>query len=145
MATKVKKSFLMYVDMYAPTAALSLEQKGELWDAVFKFHSGEEVSISDPMAQMAFLFFRQAFERDAEEYERRCEKNRENVRKRWEAKDTTVCDRIESNTTVCDGIRHGTKHTDNDNDNDNDINIPPILSSLRSESMSPTGDPAPPA
>lgn len=123
MATKVKKSFLMYVDMYAPTAALSLEQKGELWDAVFKFHSGEEVSISDPMAQMAFSFFRQVFERDAEEYERRCEKNRENVRKRWEAKDTTEYDRIESNTTVCDGIRHGTKHTDNDNDNDSDINI----------------------
>ena len=144
MATKVKKSFLMYVDMYAPTAALSLEQKGELWDAVFKFHSGEAVIISDPMAQMAFSFFRQVFERDAEEYERRCEKNRENVRKRWEAKDTTAYDRIESNTTVCDGIRHGTKHTDNDNDNDNDndINIPPILSSLRSESMSPTGDPA---
>ena len=123
MATKVKKSFLMYIDMYAPTAALSLEQKGELWDAVFKFHSGEEVSISDPMAQMAFSFFRQVFERDAEEYERRCEKNRENVRKRWESKGTTEYDRIESNTTVCDGIRHGTKHTDNDNDNDNDINI----------------------
>lgn len=123
MAQKVKKSFLMYVDMYAPTAALSLEQKGELWDAVFKFHSGEEVSISDPMAQMAFSFFRQVFERDAEEYERRCEKNRENVRKRWEAKDTTAYDRIESNTTVCDGIRHGTKHTDNDNDNDNDNDI----------------------
>lgn len=123
MATKVKKSFLMYVDMYAPTAALSLEQKGELWDAVFKFHSGEAVSISDPMAQMAFSFFRQVFERDAEEYERRCEKNRENVRKRWEVKDTTVYDRIESNTTVCDGIRHGTKHTDNDNDSDNDSDI----------------------
>lgn len=123
MAQKVKKSFIMYVDMYAPTAGLSLEQKGELWDAVFKFHSGEEVSISDPMAQMAFSFFRQAFERDAEEYERRCEKNRENVRKRWEAKYTTVYDRIESNTTVCDGIRHGTKYTDNDNDNDSDINI----------------------
>lgn len=123
MAQKVKKSFIMYVDMYAPTAFLSLEQKGELWDAVFKFHSGEAVSIPDPMVQMAFSFFRQMFERDAEEYERRCEKNRENVRKRWEAKDTTVCDRIESNTTVCDGIRHGTKHTDNDNDNDNDINI----------------------
>lgn len=123
MATKVKKSFLMYVDMYAPTAALSLEQKGELWDAVFKFHSGEAVSISDPMAQMAFSFFRQVFERDAEEYERRCEKNRENVRKRWEAKGTTEYDRIESNTTVCDGIRHGTKHTDNDNDNDNDSDI----------------------
>lgn len=123
MAQKVKKSFLMYVDMYAPTAALSLEQKGELWDAVFKFHSGEDVRVSDPMAQMAFSFFRQVFERDAEEYERRCEKNRENVRKRWEAKDTTVYDRIESNTTVCDGIRHGTKHTDNDNDNDSDINI----------------------
>ena len=69
---------------------------------------------------MAFSFFRQVFERDAEEYERRCEKNRENVRKRWEAKDTTAYDRIESNTTVCEGIRHSTKHTDNDNDNDSD-------------------------
>lgn len=138
MAQKVKKSFIMYVDMYAPTACLSLEQKGELWDAVFKFHAGEDVRVSDPMVQMAFSFFRQVFERDAEEYERRCEKNRENVRKRWEAKDTTVYDRIESNTTVCDGIRHGTKHTDNDNDNDNDSdNDNDIKRDTLSECLSP--------
>jgi len=134
MAQKVKKSFIMYVDMYAPTAGLSLEQKGELWDAVFKFHSGEEVSISDPMAQMAFSFFRQVFERDVEEYERRCEKNRENVRKRWEVKDTTVYDRIELNTTVYDGIRHGTKHTDNDSDNDNDIKFNTLSECLSGQS-----------
>ena len=76
MAKEVKKSFVMYVDMYLPTEDLSLSQKGELWDAVFKYHSGEEVNISDPMAKMAFSFFRQAFDRDAEKYEAVREKRR---------------------------------------------------------------------
>lgn len=77
MAQKVKKkSFVMYGDMYLPTENLSLSQKGELWDAVFKYNAGEEVNISDPMAQMAFSFFRQAFDRDAEKYEAVREKRR---------------------------------------------------------------------
>lgn len=69
MADNLKKSFVMYIDMYTPTESLSLSQKGELWDAVFMYQSGKEVRLSDPMAQMAFLFFRQAFDRDAEKYE----------------------------------------------------------------------------
>lgn len=77
MAQKVKKkSFVMYGDMYLPTENLSLSQKGELWDAVFKYNAGEEVNISDPMAQMAFSFFRQSFDRDAEKYEAVREKRR---------------------------------------------------------------------
>lgn len=49
--------------------------------------------------------------RDMARYKDTCEKNRQNVMRRWEQKkDTTVYDRIPPNT----------KHTDNDNDNDND-------------------------
>lgn len=76
MVQKVKKSFVMYVDMYLPTENLSLSQKGELWDAVFKYNSGGEVNISDPMAKMAFSFFQQAFNRDAEKYDAVREKRR---------------------------------------------------------------------
>ena len=78
-----KKSFVMYVDMYAPTSGLTREQKGELWDVVFQYNAGGEPKFSDPLVGMAFSFFRQAFDRDAAEYERRCRQNRENVRRRW--------------------------------------------------------------
>ena len=86
MISRIKKSFVMYVDMYEPTKTLSATQKGELWDAVFCYHGGCEPEIADPMVRMAFSFFRQTFARDAEEYERRCAKNRENVRRRWEGR-----------------------------------------------------------
>ena len=62
--------------MYPPTEGLSLSQKGELWDAVFRYHSGVEPEINDPMVCMAFSFFRQSFERDAERYEEIKEKRR---------------------------------------------------------------------
>lgn len=62
--------------MYPPTEGLSLSQKGELWDAVFRYHSGVDPEINDPMVCMAFSFFRQSFERDAERYEEIKEKRR---------------------------------------------------------------------
>jgi hypothetical protein len=55
--------------------------------------------------------FKNQFDRDKEKYEVVCDKNKENVRKRWDKKYTTVYDRIRSDT----------KNTDNDNDNVNDI------------------------
>jgi hypothetical protein len=52
---------------------------------------------------------------DDKKYKEVCEKNRENVKKRWN-KNTTVYDRIQSNTNGYDTIPLDTKNTDNDND-----------------------------
>lgn len=113
----MKKSFVLYQDQYEPIKGLTQEQKGCLLDAMFLYQIGEPIPEGDPVVMMAFSFFKQTFERDNDKYLKRCEKNRENVRKRWDTKDTNVYD----------GIRTDTKHTDSDKivtvieDSDSDI------------------------
>lgn len=125
MAQKVKKSFVMYIDMYLPTENLSLSQKGELWDAVFKYNAGEEVNISDPMAQMAFSFFRQAFDRDAEKYEAVREKRRIAGSLGGAAKATNAKQAVANVANATSGKQTVANVADNVNEsvNDNDINI----------------------
>ena len=105
-----KKSFLLYIDSYDAIKDLSTEQKGLLFDAIFIKQIENEVTINDPVVKMAFNFIQNQISRDKEKYKTTCEKNRENINKRWSRKSTTEYDRIRPNT----------KHTDNDNDNDND-------------------------
>ena len=129
MTEKVKKSFIMHVDMYDPTAGLSLSQKGELWDAVFQYHINGDVNISDPVCKIVFSFFKGTFDRDNEKYERKCAKNKENIQKRWNEyernqKDTNVYERKNLNTNVYEDIRNDTNYTDSDSDSDSDsVNI----------------------
>ena len=130
----MKKSFMLYIDQYEPIRTLSLEQKGRLLDAFFAYNMGEEVSFDDPVLTMAFAFFRQAFERDAASYERKCKKNKENIANRY-SRPTNVDDGNER-------IRPNTNATDNDNDPD--INLTHTLTSFECVSKSELSDAAPP-
>jgi hypothetical protein len=75
---KPKQNFIIFTESYEPIRGLTLAQKGELLDAFFRFHLGEEVSFSDPVSEMAFAFFRQQFQRTADAYEDKCKKMQEN-------------------------------------------------------------------
>lgn len=97
----LKNSFVLYVDQYPPIAALSLEQKGMLLDAFFRCNGGKDVTIPDPVAAMAFSFFRQTFDRDSEKYAKKCEKNRENAYKRY-AGDAMAPDRMRPSANPAD-------------------------------------------
>ncbi len=114
-----KKSFVLYIDQYEPIKNLTLEQKGELLEAMFSYNLSHEVKINDPIVKMAFSFFEQTFKRDCAKYLKRCEKNKENINKRWNKKDTTVYDGK-------NGIRSDTKNTDSDSVSDKIVkdNIP---------------------
>ena len=69
----MKDSFILHLDQYAPIQGLSLEQKGMLLDALFRFNIGEAVSFDDPVVGMAFAFFKVSFERN-KEVQRRLER-----------------------------------------------------------------------
>lgn len=133
----MKNSFMLYIDQYEPIQTLSLEQKGRLLDAFFAYNMGEEVSFDDPVLAMAFAFFKQAFERDAANYERKCKKNKENIAKRY-SKSTDVNDGNDGN----DGIRSNTNATYNDNDPDINLNTH-TLTTFECVSKSELSDPAP--
>lgn len=114
-----KNSFILYHDYEEHFNLLTNEQKGMLITAVFQYSkTGKKPNFNhDGALMMSFSFIKAALDRDKEKYEKKCIKNAENAKKRWENKttDTTVFDRIQSNTTVYDCIPSDTNYTDNDN------------------------------
>ena len=115
---------MLYCDQYEPIRNLTFVQKGILFDSIFKFQCGEDVTFEDATVEIAYNFFLQTFKRDHDKYLKRCKKNKENIKKRWNKKDTKTYDRIPSDT----------KNTDSDSDSD--IYIVEILDHLNQKTNS---------
>ena len=110
--SKEQKGFIVYGDIKATADELTDEQLGKLFRGMIDyFISGECPRFTDSL-KFAFIPIKQQMDRDAEKYDKRCEKNRENVKKRYE--------RIQSNTNVYDGIRTYTNDTNINKDKDKD-------------------------
>lgn len=103
----MKNSFILYADAYDSIRSLTTAQKGQLLDAVFTYHRGEDMPTLDPVVDMAFSFMRRMFDRDAHKYAERCEKAKLSAKKRWDA-------------NACERIKRNAKHADNDNVSVND-------------------------
>ena len=105
-----RTSFLVYSDIKAVLDEMSDEQVGQLFRGMVDyFVAGDDPGFGGVL-KFAFIPIRQQMDRDASKYERKCERNRENARKRW-GKD---------NATVCDGMRMHANHADTDTDTDKD-------------------------
>ena len=115
MSDNKKPSFLIYYDNEIIVCRLSDGEAGKLFKALFPY--GREHIKPDfensPALAMAFDVLSMAIDRDLEKYTKRCEKNQENVRKRWNKNNTNV---YGCNETY-------TKHTDRDKDRDKDRDI----------------------
>ena len=110
MPNKEQKGFIVYGDVKDVVDELDNEQAGELFRGMIDyFVNGTEPNFSDVL-KFVFIPIKQQMDRDAGKYIQRCNKNRENVKKRYE--------RIRSNTNVYDGIRSYTNAT-NTNTNTN--------------------------
>ena len=119
MATN-KNSFILYCDLIHTVSKLNDEQAGKLFKHILSYVNDENPVTEDLITNLAFEPVKQALKRDLVKYEKLCEKNKENIRKRW---DTKKNEKIPNDTTVYERIRTDTKNTDNDNDSDSDINI----------------------
>ena len=136
-------SFILYTSYYAIIEGLTDEQLGQLTRALFIYARDGEVINLEPVVRMAFSFIKDNIDRNADKYQKKCERNRENIRKRWEKKhsedtteqsDTNVYKRIPSNTNVYE--EKSRIPYDNDNDNDNDVsNETDILEPSKEASM----------
>jgi len=102
-----RKSFILHKDSLSVLDKLTDEQAGQLFKAISDYQNGKDLEL-DVLIDLVFEPFRNNFVRDEAKYKDKCEKNRDNVNKRWNKKDTTVYDRI----------RMDTNHTDSDSDND---------------------------
>lgn len=75
-----KNSFVLYKSFYQPVSVLTLEQKGKLFDAIFRYQI-EGVEEVDDDIRMPFLFFLNQFRFDEQKYSDICAKRRESGKK----------------------------------------------------------------
>jgi hypothetical protein len=76
----MKKSFILHIDSLAILEEMTLEQKGILFDAIYNFQKGNEVTLDFAM-KMAFAPFKNQFIRDDEKYNEFKDKQAENGKK----------------------------------------------------------------
>ena len=100
--SKDQKGFIVYGDIKAVLDELPDEQVAHLFRGMVDyFVNGKDPKFSGVL-KFVFIPIKQQMDRDSDKYEKKCERNRENVKKRWDR---------EKDTTVCDGIRPYTNAT----------------------------------
>lgn len=125
-------SFILYTSYYSIIEGLSDAQLGQLMRALFLYaRDGEQIQL-EPVVRMAFAFIKDNLDRNADKYQKKCERLRANAKKRWEEKqlDTNVNKNIQldnkntnaSNCMQLDANASNCMLYDNDNVNDN-VNV----------------------
>lgn len=98
----MKKAFVLYADQYEPIRTLSDAQSGILFKMLFEYNNTgttPDAEKTDPMVFMAFMFLKNTLDRDNDKYLKKCEKNKENADKRWNA---NASERIPMNANHAD-------------------------------------------
>ena len=126
---KERKSFLFYYDWFNVLKNLNYSQVGRVVMAIEEYEkSGIEPQFRDSTSKIAFTVISNTLIRDAEKYEKKCLKNAENARKRWD-NNANVYERINKNANYAD------KERDKDKDTDRDIENDSISSSFSSKTV----------
>ena len=117
MSNEKKKSFIMYFDKRPMLDellkqdgcdTLSYERVGKLFMALCDFAEfGTTDVVMDSITRLAYTVLTPRMKDDKEKYQSRCDKNRNNINKRWQ-----------NNTTEYDCIQTNTNYTDTDTDTD---------------------------
>lgn len=120
-----KKSIMLYLNALEQWEMLSDEQAGVLIKAILRYgKDGEQFKTDDGMVAMAYSFITKQLDIDNEKYIKVCEKNAENIRKRWNKNNTTVYDRIPNDTNYTDKDKDKDKEKDTDKEIDKDTDKP---------------------
>jgi hypothetical protein len=107
---KDKKGFVLYSDQIILFDELTDEQAGKLIKHIYRYVNDENPKTDNQIINISFAPIKAQLKRDLKKYEARCKKNKENIEKRWNKKNTNEYERKQTNT----------KNTDKDNDKDND-------------------------
>ncbi|SFC88587.1 DUF6291 domain-containing protein [Ruminococcus albus] len=119
------KSFMLYKEWEETFLALESDaERGELIRGVFAFVKTGEVPDFKGGLKIAFIMIANQLRRDAERYEKICQRNQKNARKRWKSSDNTVV--TENSTlsnesaTAYDPMPMDTKNADKEKDEEKD-------------------------
>lgn len=116
-------SFILYTSDYQLIEGLTDEQLGQLTRALFIYARDGEVINLEPVVRMAFVFIKDKIDRNQQKYQKKCERNRENIRKRWNKSNTNNTkenERIPNDTSVYERIPNDTTRYLYDSDSDSD-------------------------
>ena len=109
----MKDSFILYLEQKEIFETLSDNEAGKLIKAIFEYEStGQSPKLSKTL-NLVFIPIKNALDRNKEKYQKVVERNKKNIRKRWNKENT-------KNTSGKNGIQKNTKNTDNEHDNDNE-------------------------
>lgn len=111
----MKTGFILHLDSLSVLDELTNEQAGILFKAIRDYNSGKEPELDFAM-RMAFIPFKNQFERDLKTYNNTCERNRNNGAKGGRPKKP-----IETQETQV--VFEKPKKADNKNDNKNNKEI----------------------
>lgn len=121
-------SFILYTSDYQLIEGLTDEQLGQLTRALFIYARDGEVINLEPVVRMAFVFTKDKIDRNQQKYQKKCERNRENIRKRWNKSNTNNTkenERIPNDTSVYERIPNNTTRylydSDSDSVSDSDV------------------------
>lgn len=117
-------SFILYTSDYQLIEGLTDEQLGQLTRALFIYARDGEVINLEPVVRMAFVFIKDKIDRNQQKYQKKCERNRENIRKRWNKSNTNNTkenERIPNDTSVYERIPNDTTRYLYDSDSDSDV------------------------
>ena len=80
-------NFILYYSQWPALKSLSVQELGELLQAIFRTLGDEDVedvaNSLDEKVQIAFRFLMVQINYDNEKYQKKCEKNKQNAMKRW--------------------------------------------------------------
>lgn len=112
MGTKQEKriSYVFYKDWSEVISTMPPEMELQVRRAIDAYVFNDEQPELPEAARYFFEALKKDIDRDREKFTQKCERNRENIRKRYE--------RIRSNTVEYDRIRSNTNATENENENE---------------------------
>lgn len=97
--SKEQKGFIVYGDIKDVIDELTDDQVAQLFRGMVEYFTESKAPKFSGILKFVWIPIKQHMDRDAEKYEKKCERNRENVRKRWEReKGTDEYERIRANT-----------------------------------------------
>lgn len=105
----INKSFIIHKDSLSVLKKLSIQQKAGLLDAIANYQLQSELP-ADNFISIIFEPFLNQFKRDEEKWLNVVDRNKQNIAKRWNTK----------NTTGKSGLPDDTKNTDSDSKSDSD-------------------------
>lgn len=107
---KEKNSLLLYYDYKEQFELLSDKQLRELIYSMIEYDKNNNEIELDEITRMAFVPIKRRLKEDKKNWQENCDRNQENIMKRWNKSDTSVYESIQVNT----------KHTDKGKGKDKD-------------------------